>query len=181
MTADFDLDLEAAVMLWTAYLEHAIRRKRQLLALRPLLQELFRGLHRRVLDVVEHVAHRLEDDLLRSRETRLEVDGADERLVEARGETHAGSSTGLLFTATETRTLWKTELATDLRERGRRHQCRAQRRQLALRRFRETPVELFADHEIDDRITEELEPLEIADAFSDVLVQIGAVRERGRN
>src|SRR5688572_31102065 len=45
-------------------------------------------------------------------------------------------------------------------------------------RSRETAIELFADDEIDDRVAEELEPLEVMDALPDVLVQIRAVRQR---
>src|SRR5207244_11742812 len=90
------------------------------------------------------------------------------------------ATAGLRFATTETRTVRQTELAADLGERRRRHERRAERGQLALGRIGEAPIQLLADDEIDDRVTEELEPLEVANAFPDVLVQIRAVRQRGR-
>src|SRR5207249_1626238 len=105
-------------------------------------------------------------------ETGLVIDGADERFVQAGGEAHPRATAGLLFAAAETRTVRQTQPTADLGERGRGHERRAQRGQLALGRIGEPPIQLFADDEIDDRVTEELEPLEIANTFPDVLVQI---------
>src|SRR5690242_19980304 len=110
-------------MLRPGRLEDAVIRQGTLLGLCPLLEDRLRRLRRALLDLTQRAAQRVEHDRLRALEPCLDIDRADERLVEARGETGTRAPAGLLFTTPEARELRQTELATDRGERGRRDEA----------------------------------------------------------
>src|SRR5207247_808626 len=80
--------------------------------------------------------------------------------------------------APEPRLLRETELPADLRERRGGHERRTKCGELALGRVGKAAIELLAHDEIDDRVAEELETLEVVRVLFRMLVEIRAVRQR---
>src|SRR5438046_9602884 len=89
--------------------------------LRPFLQQCLRGLARRAHRSRDDIAHRPMHQILRSRESALDVARADYRIVEARHEPSATAAAGLLFAASKARAFREAQLPADLRKRTRGH------------------------------------------------------------
>ena len=54
---------------------------------------------------IDEVAHRVEHDDARAIEAGIEVDGADDRFVQARREPHPTATSGVILAPSETRAL----------------------------------------------------------------------------
>src|SRR5688572_29472315 len=153
-------------MIRAADLDRAVERHRPDPRLRELLQcRLRRALRRAPVDrrrrrgdpVVDVVAHRAQDESARGLEAAVEIDRADDRLVDETGEPEGVSDA--LQAAAETRAVEQAETRADRGQRGPAHQSGAALGEIPLTRMREAAVQLLADHEPDDRIAEELESL----------------------
>src|SRR5687767_5477898 len=153
-------------MVGTDDTDGPVERHRPGLRLRELLQRrLRRALRRAPVDrrrrrgdaLVDVVAHRPQDERARGLEPAVEIDRADDRLVDEAREPERVAY-GLQAPA-ETRTVEQAETRADRGERGPAHQSGAALGEITFTRVRQASVQLLADHEPDDRIAEELEAL----------------------
>src|SRR5438067_36993 len=101
MAGDLDLDHEAPLVLGSSLFDHAVHRQLVDLGLRPLLKLALRGLARSGRRGLDLVVQRAEDPVARHLESRLEVDGADDGLEEARAETGPRPAAGRLLAHAE--------------------------------------------------------------------------------
>jgi hypothetical protein len=123
--------------------------------------------------------HRALDELLRGVHASIEVRGTDERLVERGRQTMTRPAARFFLAASEPGRPGQSEPQADRREGVPADERCAQGRELSLVELRELTEKPLGHDEVDDRVAEVLEALEVIALGLGVLVQVRAVRERG--